>query len=91
MLNELEVRGFCTKYFVSFKVHHPSSRMELIGGMNYEYYDRETMVTAEIPLSKLTQLATNDSEYAQHILACKKHPAVKDAYDKYMTLLKLTE
>ena len=91
MINEIEMRNFCTKYFVSINVQHPSSRIETMGGMNYGFYDRETMVTAEIPLSKLTQLVINDREYLQHVDACKKYPAVKDAYDKYMTLLKLTE
>ena len=63
---------------------------------NYSYYNREETLEIEIPRSRFENLVEIDSDfthmYQNHrdeAYMRKMHPAIKDAYDKYLMLLEL--
>ena len=63
-------------------------------GMRNSYEEEFEVVTEELPAVKVTMPEDDYYEltevYKSHVDCLSQHPAVRDAWDKYITLLNLT-
>ena len=92
-MNEHEQVGiFCRKYFTSIDVERPHTVVTQYGygTTQLSIPTGEAIVTVTLTMQALQKLAMIEDEYATDKKMHLKHPAVKEAYDKYRELLMLT-
>ena len=75
------------------RVKHDRMIIRRIGNMN-SYQEEFEVVTETIPAVKITMPEVDYDQlmevYKSHYEPQNQHPAVRDAWDKYITLLNLT-
>jgi hypothetical protein len=77
----------------NMKVKHDRMIIRRIGNMN-SYEEEFEVITENLPAVKITMPEYDFDQmmeiYKSHYAAQNAHPAVRDAWDKYITLLNLT-
>jgi hypothetical protein len=93
LLNELHKDSPRYRVLDNMKVKHDRMIIRRVGTRNC-YQEEFEVVTEELPAVKITMPEDDYYEltevYKSHVDCLSQHPAVRDAWDKYITLLNLT-
>jgi hypothetical protein len=84
------IMDFCGRHFLSTKIEASYTNVDAGWGRgSFNVVDKEPTVIIEMTKSALLRLVAIEEEYNSMHQTMSEHPTVKDAYNKYVTLLKL--